>query len=265
MADYLIGDVQGCFDSLQALLKKIKFSTDKDQLFFLGDVVNRGNKSLQTLRFIKDLGDNAQLVLGNHDFHLLGCVLGTLKVSSKDTFIDIINAKDRLDLIDFLTQQALVIEHKNAILVHAGIPPNWDKSTALSQSANVQKHLQSDNAGAFIDNMYGNNPATCSPKLDELAACRYSINACMRMRFCRADGSLEFEHKMDYNQAPKGFRAWFLHKNRALKDVDIFFGHWSSLSAVKQAHIYPLDHGCIWGGRLSAIRFEDRRLFSINC
>lgn len=269
MSDYLIGDIQGCFDSLQKLLKKVAFSSDKDQLFFLGDVVNRGNKSLETLRFIKDLSENAQMVLGNHDFHLLACALGDKTPSNQDTFSDILNAKDKVALIDFLLQQPLVIEHKNALLLHAGAPPNWDKNTLLSQSFIVEKHLKKSDAEGFINQMYGNSPHTWHLDLEEMEACRYTINACMRMRFCRADGTLEFEHKMGQNTAPIGFKAWFLHEHRILTNTDIFFGHWSTLSAINTPHIYPMDHGCVWGqalgAQLSAIRFEDRQVFSVGC
>ena len=265
MSDYLIGDVQGCFGPLQALLKKIKFSIDKDQLFFLGDVVNRGDQSLATLRFIKDLGENAKMVLGNHDFHLLACALGVRKPHSKDTFDDILAASDSQALIDFLLQQPLVIQHKKAILVHAGIPPSWDEKMALKQSLTVQKHLQSNDVGNFINNMYDNHPYTWSNDLNEMDVCRYTINACMRMRVCKPDGALEFSHKMGHDAAPDGFKAWFLHDDRALKDTDIFFGHWSTLSNVKQAHIYPMDQGCAWGGALSAIRLKDKQITSIDC
>ncbi len=265
MSDYLIGDVQGCFDSLQNLLKKIKFSADKDQLFFLGDVVNRGDKSLTTLRFIKNLDSNARMILGNHDFHLLACALTPIKQNPKDTFTDILNADDRDDLIEFLLQQPLAITHKDAILVHAGIPPNWDQDITLKQSSLVQKHLQGDRVGSFLLNMYDNKPNKYQDNLSELDACRYTINALMRMRFCKSDGELEFDHKVNYDQAPKGYKAWFLHPSRKLKNTDIFFGHWSDLANVKQAHIYPMDQGCIWGGSLSAIRLEDRKIFSVNC
>jgi bis(5'-nucleosyl)-tetraphosphatase (symmetrical) len=210
MSDYLIGDIQGCFDSLQKLLKKVAFSSDKDQLFFLGDVVNRGNKSLETLRFIKDLSENAQMVLGNHDFHLLACALGDKIPSNKDTFSDILNAKDKGELIDFLLQQPLVIEHENALLLHAGVPPNWDKNTLLSQSFMVEKHLKKSAVGSFINQMYGDSPHTWHRDLEEREACRYTINACMRMRFCRADGTLEFEHKMGQNTAPTDFPSLYL-------------------------------------------------------
>lgn len=265
MSSYLVGDIQGCFDSLQLLLKKAKFSTDKDRLFFLGDVVNRGDKSLETLRFIKALKDNAKMLLGNHDFHLLACTLGNKTPSNKDTLSAILNANDSLELIDFLQQQPLVIEHQDALLVHAGIPPIWDKHILLMQAAVVEKHLQGNQAGDFINAMYGNHPYTWSDNLDAMDACRYTINACMRMRFCQADGTLEFGHIMNINTAPKGFKAWFLHQNRVLRNTDIFFGHWSTLSAIDQPHIYPMDKGCVWGRALSMIRFEDKEIFSINC
>jgi len=265
MSDYLIGDVQGCFDSLQALLKKIKFSTDKDRLFFLGDVVNRGDKSLATLRLIKDLGENAKMVLGNHDFHLLACSLGGLKPTIKDTFSDIMGADDHHLLIDFLLQQPLVIKHEGALLVHAGIPPSWDEDTVFKQSSIVEQHLQNDNVGAFINNMYDDHPYTWSNDLNEMDACRYTINACMRMRVCKADDTLEFTHKMNHDTAPVGFKAWFSHDNRALKNTDIFFGHWSTLNKVNPAHVYPMDHGCAWGGQLSVIRLKDKKVVSVDC
>jgi bis(5'-nucleosyl)-tetraphosphatase (symmetrical) len=174
-------------------------------------------------------------------------------------------AEDRHLLIDFLLQQPLVIKHKEALLVHAGIPPSWGENTVFKQSSIVEQYLQSNDVGAFINNMYDNRPYTWSNDLNEMDACRYTINACMRMRFCKADDTLEFDHKMNHDTAPEGFKAWFLHDNRVLKETDIFFGHWSTLSKVGQAHVYPMDQGCAWGGRLSVIRLEDRQIFSVNC
>lgn len=265
MSSYLIGDVQGCFNALQLLLRKAHFSVDKDRLFFLGDVVNRGDKSLETLRFIKGLPDNAQMVLGNHDFHLLACALGDKTPGNKDTLTDILNAKDSTELVDFLLQQPLSIQHQNSLLIHAGIPPIWDKPTLLAQTAKVEKHLQGNQIGDFINNMYGDQPYIWTSDLNEMDACRYTINACMRMRFCQADGTLEFEGKMGVETAPNGFKAWFLHENREIKNIDVFFGHWSTLLNVTQPHIYPMDKGCAWGGALSMIRFEDREIISVNC
>ncbi len=265
MADYLIGDIQGCYKSLQSLLKKIDFSLDRDKLFFLGDVINRGSQSLETLAFIQAHHDNASMVLGNHDFHLLACTIGNIKSNRKDTFDDIINAKNASDLLDFLIQQPLVIERQEALMVHAGIPPNWDKARVSVQAQLVENHLKSENLGSFLTQMYDDKPDKWHENLDEMQQCRYTINAFMRMRFCQADGRLEFTHKMNFNQAPNGFKAWFEHENRALKNTDIFFGHWSTLDDVNRAHIFPMDHGCIWGGKLSAIRLSDKQIFSIDC
>ena len=265
MSDYLIGDVQGCYDSLQRLLNKIEFSLDKDRIFFLGDVVNRGNKSLETLEFIKAHTDNISMVLGNHDFHLLACTFGAITPSNKDTFSDVINAKNSKKLLEFLSQQPLLISDEDILIVHAGIPPNWTKERALAQSTLVQKHLQGENLSQFLTQMYHNQPDTWSDHLSELEQCRYTINAMMRMRFCRVNGQLEFNHKMNFDQAPDGYKAWFEHENRLLKETDIFFGHWSTLANVEQKHIFPMDHGCAWGGCLSAIRRSDKQIFSVNC
>ncbi|MCH9646532.1 MAG: symmetrical bis(5'-nucleosyl)-tetraphosphatase [Proteobacteria bacterium] len=265
MSDYLIGDVQGCYDALQRLLKSINFSLDKDRIFFLGDVVNRGKKSLEVLTFIKAHPDNISMVLGNHDFHLLACAFGQIKPKKKDTFNDIVHSKNATKLLEFLLQQPLIIDHNSALMVHAGIPPNWDKNTALKQSRLVQKHLKSENLGDFLTKMYHNQPDTWQADLSEMEQCRYTINALMRMRFCKANGQLEFAHKLNFNQAPNGYKAWFMHEKRLLKDTDIFFGHWSALNNVQQKHIFPMDHGCVWGGRLSAIRQSDLQIFSVDC
>jgi len=262
--DYAIGDVQGCFDTLQKLLKKIHFNAECDRLFFLGDVVNRGNKSLETLRFIKSLKDNAQMVLGNHDFHLLVCALTPHQPNRKDTFHDILNAPDKNSLLDYLLTRPLLIEHNNALLVHAGIPPQWSKASALQQNKLVESHLQSGAIEKFLGVMYGNEPAKESDCLNEEEVCRYAINAMMRMRFCKEDGELEFEHKMDADEAPSGFKAWFMHENRALKNTDVLFGHWSTLNNISVERIHPLDHGCVWGEKLSALNLETHQLTSVR-
>ena len=259
--DYIIGDVQGCYDTLQKLLKKINFSEDRDRLFFLGDVVNRGNKSLETLRFIYSLRENANVVLGNHDFHLLVCSLTSQKPNFKDTFSDIINAPDKHTLLDYLLTRPLILERQGAILVHAGIPPQWNISDAVQNAELVQQQLQND-PKQFLSKMYGNEPSCYSNKLGNEEKCRYTINALLRMRFCKKNGELEFNHKLNIDQAPKGFKAWFLHANRKLKEKDIFFGHWSTLKGFNVEHVYPMDHGCVWGEKLSAFNLSDRKLIS---
>jgi len=265
MSEYVIGDVQGCYDSLINLLDNIHFSLDKDKLFFLGDVVNRGPESLKTLRYIINLRDNADMVIGNHDFHLIACALGSIRPNRKDTFGDVLQANDKYKLIEFLLSRPLVIEKNDALLVHAGIPPNWGTDISINKSKMVQKYLQKEGVKDFIVNMYSNEPSNWNKNLNEISDCIYSINAFMRMRFCKSNGELEFANKGDYRDPPEGYKAWFLHEKRALKEKDIFFGHWSSLSKINKKYIYPVDSGCVWGGKLSAIRISDKKLFSVKC
>jgi bis(5'-nucleosyl)-tetraphosphatase (symmetrical) len=265
MPDYIIGDVQGCYSSLKQLLNKIQFSIDKDRLFFLGDVVNRGDESLKTLSFIKDLGSNAEMVLGNHDFHLLVCALTKKRQTKNDTFSDILESKHKHELIDYLLAKPLMIDLNGSILVHAGVPPIWDKLTTSKQALKVQTALQSSNVSEFLYKTYNNKPETWSDDLKDLDDCIYTINALLRMRFCKQDGSLEFIHKGNHNLAPEGYKAWFFHEIRLTDGVDIFFGHWSRLDLVGLPHIYPMDRGCFWGQSLSAIRLEDKKIFSVSC
>jgi len=260
--DYAIGDVQGCFKSLIALLNKINFNIDRDRLFFLGDVVNTGNESLKTLRFIQSNQDNMDMVIGNHDFHLMACALTERKPNKNDTFLDILSAPDKNALIDYLLSRKLVIEYKNALFVHAGVPPQWSKSDVIRNAEEVHKNLQSNDVSEFLSRMYGNFPTKWSNNLSNEESCRYTINALMRMRFCKEDGELEFKHKLDVDKNPKNFAAWFLQPNRLMANEDIFFGHWSTLRNVRTKNIYSLDHGCVWGERLTAYDLENHNYIS---
>ena len=259
--DYAIGDVQGCFKTLLALLKKIKFNKDRDRIFFLGDVINRGNNSLDTLKLISSNTDNMQMVLGNHDFHLLVCALTDRKPNKKDTFQDILMSNDKIKLLDYLLERPLVIEHEEALLVHAGIPPQWSKKDALTNSRLVENNLQSGNVEDFLSKMYGNSPNNWNQNLSNEDQSRYIINAFMRMRFCKENGELEFDHKLNTDKGPPGYRAWFFH-TRKTYDQKIFFGHWSTLKDVNIKNIYPLDHGCVWGEMLSAYNLTNEELVS---
>ena len=259
--DYAIGDVQGCFKTLQALLKKIQFRLDSDRLFFLGDVVNRGNNSLEVLRLIYSNKDNMQMVLGNHDFHLLVCALTERKPNKKDTFQEILAASDKSKLLDYLLERPVAIEHDNALLVHAGAPPQWSITNVLENSKIVENNLQSEDAHIFLSKMYGDNPTIWSDNISNLEKSRYTINALMRMRFCKKNGELEFKHK-NINQPPPNYLPWFKHKDRQLNNHKIFFGHWSTLQNVKKENIYPLDHGCFWGGKLSAFNLTKQETIS---
>ena len=259
--DYAIGDVQGCFKTLSALLKKIKFSLDKDRIYFLGDVVNRGKNSLETLNFIYSNQDNIDMVMGNHDFYLLLCAFTNKKLNKLDTFDDVLNSKDKHILIDFLIQRPMIIEYKDSILVHAGVPPQWKKSDALINAGIVQQKLFQENSGEFLSLMFGDSPHQWSESLSTEEKSRYTINALMRMRFCKQNGELEFKHK-NINQPPVSYLPWFQHKNRQMKNQKIFFGHWSSLKNVEIKNIYPIDHGCIWGGMLSAFDLTNQEIIS---
>ena len=260
--DYAIGDVQGCFNSLNALLKKINFNIDRDRLYFLGDVVNRGSHSLETLRFLYSNKDNADMVLGNHDFHLLVCALSDRHPNKKDTFHDILEANDKNTLLDYLIEKPLAIEYEDCLMVHAGVPPNWSQSDVINNAALVHSQLRNENLSEFLSQMYGNLPHTWSENLTIEEKCRYTINALMRIRFCKEDGELEFEHKLNIDKNPTGYKAWFLHKNHLMKEQKIFFGHWSSLKNINTNNIYPLDHGCIWGGQLTAYNLTNNTYIS---
>lgn len=263
MSDYAIGDVQGCFTQLQALLKKINFNSHRDRLFFLGDVVNRGTQSLATLQFIKDLEDNAQMVLGNHDIHLLVCGLTHKKSNKKDTFNDILTSKYKHRLLNFLRRQPLIIEYEDNLLVHAGIPHLWSKEKLLKQAKAVETKLKSSDAEVFLKKIYHNEPQKFTAKLNNLQKNIYTINALTRMRFCTKAGALEFSHSGNFDEAPQGFKAWFEHPKQIKENI--IFGHWSSLQNVQNENIYPMDTGCVWKNKLSAINLSDKTVISIDC
>ena len=269
--DYAVGDVQGCFEALKSLLAHIKFSTDKDRLFFLGDVVNRGKNSLKTLTFIRDLKDNAKVILGNHDMYLIVCAYDRRKLKAGDNISQILDDKKSMLLIDFLRKQPLIIKHDKQILVHAGIPPQWKVEEAMRYARAIELELSHDNHEKlkdFLEKIYHNEPSTWSFTLKNHLKWRYTVNALLRMRFCTSLGKLEFKHKGSQKQAPKGFKAWFEHKDNNIADYDIIFGHWSSLKSQemqKYTHIFALDSGCVWGRRLSAICLDNYQISSVPC
>jgi len=265
MADYIVGDVQGCISSLKKLLTEINFSYDSDRLFFLGDVVNRGENNLETMKFILSHQDNCDMVLGNHDIHLIACHFDSKKIKKSDNFDDILDSNLRDKIIEYLLNKTLTLKLDQSILVHAGIPPIWSKEDVFYYSDFIKSRMQSSNSQNFINSIYSNKPNKFNDSLTMIEKTTYAINALTRMRFCSKYGEIEYKAKGNFDHNPKGYKAWFLHQNEKLKDVNIFFGHWSTLKDFNQSKRYHLDTGCVWGKKLSAIRFGDKKIFSVDC
>jgi len=265
MADYIVGDVQGCITALKKLLIKINFSYDCDRLFFLGDVVNRGENNLETMKFILSHQDNFEMVLGNHDIHLVACHFDNKKLKKSDNLEDILGSNIRDKVIEYLLNRSLCIELDESILVHAGIPPIWSKDDVLYFSDYIKSVMRSSSSKKFINSIYSNKPNKFENSLSMIEKSTYAINALTRMRFCSKYGEIEYKAKGNFDHNPKGYKAWFLHQNEKLKDVNIFFGHWSTLKDFNQSKRYHLDTGCVWGKKLSAIRFGDKKIFSVDC
>lgn len=267
MATYAIGDVQGCYVELQALLNKIQLK-DEDVLWFTGDLVNRGPQSLEVLRFIKSLGTKQVSVLGNHDLTLIAIAYGAREDHAGNTLNEILNASDRIELIEWLRHLPLVHHDKikQFTMVHAGIAPDWTVQQSLALSKEVELELQSDDPKLFLTRMYGNDPEKWEDGLAGMPRLRCIVNYCTRMRFCYADGRLELSYKGQIDNKPEDLIPWFNVPERKNKEDKIVFGHWAALNGkTNAANVYALDTGCIWGNCLTAMRLEDQARFSIKC
>lgn len=261
MATYIVGDLHGCFNEFQLLLEKVNYNPKQDELFLTGDLVARGEDSLACLRFVKDSANNAKTVLGNHDLHLLGIK----RVKPNDKIDAIFEAKDWLDLQNWLRNQPLVIHHPKHqfLLTHAGISPEWDLATTLACAKEAEKVLQSDNYADYIAQMYENKPERWSEDLQGVERWRYIINVFTRMRFCYTDKRLDFDCKLPLEQAPQELLAWFDLDNPLFTQKNIIFGHWASLMGkCTRPNIYALDTGCAWGSHLTMLRWEDKQIFT---
>lgn len=260
MALYLIGDVQGCDSALQRLLDEISFSASRDTLYLLGDLVNRGPNSAGVLRRLMGYGAAAQCVLGNHDLHLLAVAHGVRKPHRKDTLNDILNAPDRLEMLDWLrTQRMAMLENimgNEVLMLHAGVLPAWNAAKTIALAQEVEEVLRSPALGDFLQQMYGDEPAAWSDSLTGTARLRVIVNALTRMRFCDAQGRMEFEAKKGANDTPRGYMPWFDVPGRQTADVTVAFGHWSTLGWLGRSDVISLDTGCVWGGCLSALRLS---------
>ena len=265
--NYLIGDLQGCCDAFERLLRRLDFSPSRDRLWLLGDLVNRGPESLATLRRLSGLGGAATCLLGNHDLHLLAVARGVRPAHRHDTLAPILQAPDRQALLDWLRHQRLAVFEAGWLMVHAGVVPQWSRDDALAAAAEVEAVLRSPALPDFLQAMYGNEPARWSPDLTGTDRLRFTVNVLTRLRFCTADGTMDFKTKDGAGAAPAGFMPWFDVPGRRTADTPIAFGHWSTLGLLNQPTLLGLDTGCIWGGQLTAARVDgaEREIIQVDC
>lgn len=256
MATYAIGDLQGCYDSLLGLLDKLNFDETKDTLWFAGDLVNRGSDSLATLRFVKNLGDSAITVLGNHDLHLLAIAHGVKTTRSPD-LQRILDAEDRNELLHWLSSRSLLHydQNLNYTITHAGIYPAWSLDQAKTYATELENELK-NNLNEFLNNMYGNKPDRWDDSLTGFNRLRFICNCFTRMRFCHEDGTLDFSSNGAPGTIPQGALPWFDITERKSKNDNILFGHWSTLGNINKKNVFALDTGCVWGGKLTALRID---------
>ena len=265
MAIYAVGDVQGCHAELMQLLDVIRFDAAADQLWLVGDLVNRGPGSLEVLRLVKSLGDSAITVLGNHDLHLLAVAEGVAELHRTDTLDEILDATDRDELLNWLRNQRLLHVQDSNVLVHAGLLPQWSVKQAESLAREVESELRGNDYATFLARMYGNFPHHWDDSLSGHKRLRVIVNAFTRMRICTREGEMEFKFKGEVEKIPAGYQPWFDVPKRASRDATVIFGHWSALGLKIERRVIALDTGCLWGGPMSAIRLEDRKLFQVNC
>ncbi len=256
---YLLGDLQGCDDALQRMLAQLAFSPSRDRLVLLGDLVNRGPGSLAVLRRVAAFGDAAVSLLGNHDLHLLAVAHGARSLHKGDTFSDVLQAPDAPAWMDWLRQQRLAHLEAGWLCVHAGVVPQWSTAQVMALANEVQDLLRSIDLSAFLPRMYSNEPRQWSDALAGDERARFVINALTRLRFCTADGQLDFKTKEGAGAAPAGYMPWFAVPHRATQGQAIAFGHWSTLGLINEATLLATDTGCVWGGQLTAVRVDGGR------
>lgn len=256
MATYAIGDIQGCYERLRQLLDRLRFDPARDRLWLVGDLVNRGPDSLATLRFVKGLGERALTVLGNHDLHLLALAAGNSRREKDRDLVPVLQAPDRDELLHWLRNRPLLHfdERKQFALIHAGFPPQWELDDALSCAREVETVLQGPDHPDYLHALYGNEPTRWSDSLSGMERLRFITNCLTRLRYCDAAGTLALKEKGAPGSQAAGYLPWFAVPDRATKNIRIIFGHWSTLGYATGHNTWALDTGCVWKGRLTAIR-----------
>jgi bis(5'-nucleosyl)-tetraphosphatase (symmetrical) len=268
MTRIAIGDVQGCAAELQALVASTGFSPDRDRLWFVGDLVNRGPGSLEVLRWVRSLGDAAVVVLGNHDLHLLAVAYGGHRaLRDEDTLDAVLGARDRGPLLEWLLHRPLAWQDADApreLMVHAGLVPQWSAADALRLARAVEGELRRDPEAVFAT-MYGNRPDRWDEALQGEERRRFVINALTRLRYCRADGTIDLKLKGRPGTQPRPWLPWFDVPSRASRSTRIVCGHWSTLGLLERPDVLALDTGCVWGGALTAVSLDDGRRWQRPC
>lgn len=265
---YFVGDLQGCCDAFEQLLARLDFSPSRDHVHVLGDLVNRGPSSMQVLQKLQSFGASATWLLGNHDLSLLAVAAGVRKPGRKDTLNIILNHPQREAWLDWLVQRGRLADWAQGWLtVHAGVNPSWTTDDTLSLAGEVEAVLCGPGRPDFLAQMFGNEPALWNPGLTGVPRWRFIVNTLTRMRFCDADGRIEFDTKEGADQAPEGYKPWFEHAHRATAGQPIAFGHWSTLGLMNRPDLLALDTGCVWGGQLTAVRVDGgrREVTQVQC
>lgn len=272
MSTYVVGDIQGCLQPLKCLLNAVHFSHEKDVLWSVGDIVNRGPESLASLRFFYRMRDHLTVVLGNHDLHLLAVAAGVRRPSRSDTFDEILNAPDRQELLEWLAQQPLIHHQYGHTLVHAGIPPQWTLSQAMGYAREVESALRGAHSAAFLGAMYGDEPAVWTEDLSGTTRLRVITNYLTRMRYCSSAGRLDLQNKGSspafdtVNVDNQKVDAWFNHPERKTAKDLILFGHWASIAGqTNNPNAIGLDTGCVWNGTMSLYHLESGEVTCCAC
>ncbi|NTV95127.1 MAG: symmetrical bis(5'-nucleosyl)-tetraphosphatase [Thiobacillus sp.] len=265
MATYVIGDIQGCFEAFKELLVAIAFNPAKDRLWLCGDLVNRGENSIDTLRWCMAHDDQVVAILGNHDLHLLAVAAGFVPAHRNDTLAEILDAPDREQVLDWLRRRPMLHREGDWLMVHAGLLPEWTPDLAEALARELEAVLRGPGYLGFLERMYGNEPRRWDSSLTGQDRLRLVANAMTRLRYLHPNGDMEFQHKCGPADAPAELIPWYAMPDRRSRGVRVLFGHWSTLGLLAGEDVVSLDTGCLWGGQLSAIRLEDSRLYQVRC
>ncbi len=263
MATFAIGDIQGCYAQFARLLERVRFDPAADRLWLVGDLVNRGPESLQVLRRVRELGESATVVLGNHDLYLLMVAAGFSRRGKDDTLARVLEAPDRDELLDWLARRPLAYREGAFVMVHAGLLPQWSADRAMALAGEVEAVLRSKGAQVFLRDLAGDRPDHWDDALAGQDRLRVIVNGMTRMRFCTPDGRLTMRAKGPPDKAPPGTLPWFQVQNRAASTHTVVCGHWSALGLHRAPGLIALDTGCVWGGKLTAVRLEDDQVFQV--